>query len=128
MRTRLSRTTAPITWMLMLAFSVTLSASCTTEPAMTGAAMACCAAMGHACAKSGDEHDCCARGTSQIQQLLATKQRVDLTAPVLNSITAVILPPATLSDRQFSHVRHAVVTHPGPTRVPKYLLAASLLI
>ena len=128
MRKRLARSTAPITWTLILAFSVTLSASCTTEPAMTEAAMACCAAMGHECAKSGDEHDCCSRESSQVQQLLTTKQRVDLAAPAVKLITAVILPTATLSDRQFSHVHHAVVTHPAPTRVPKYLLASSLLI
>ena len=127
MRKRLTRWTAPVTWTLMLAFSAALAVSCTSEPAMTEAAMACCAAMGHDCATSGDEHDCCSRTTPQVQQLSA-KQRVAIAAPAQELIPVVVLPTATLSDRQYAHVRDAILPHPAPTRVPKYLLASSLLI
>lgn len=125
----LAHSTAPITWTLFVAMGVTFSVSCATAPITANAALACCTAMGHDCAKSDDDHDCCSSEAPQVDQFLASaKVGVAAAASAAETITALIFPPPASPHRHFGLVSYAFWGHPAPTRVPKYLLISTLLI
>lgn len=121
-----ARATRLITWALMVAFVVALSANCVTAADMTPAQKACCAAMGHDCGRVAKDHSCCKTESQQVEQFSAAK-RVTVPLPV-----AVVGPLAVLPDTLTSPL---IVLHErfegssaSPPGVPRYLLVSSLRI
>lgn len=127
MRKWMSRRARPIGWTLVVAFSVVLSASCTTDASMTEAEMACCEAMGHDCGPMANPEDCCSHDSGRVAQFLATAKTIPLAVPV-----AVLMPftlvPDTASAALRSDFAHTTDVSLKPSRVPKYLLDSTFLI
>lgn len=124
--TRATRTTRLITWVLMVAFVVMLSADCVTAKEMTPAQKACCAAMGHNCGAVAKEQGCCKVDSQQVEQFAAAK-RVTAPPPVVVVWPAAVLPETLTSSFVLRHVPLDSSSH-GPPGVPRYLLISFLLI
>jgi hypothetical protein len=126
MRQRITRTSRPIGWALILALAAALSVNCLMGTEMTEAQKACCEDMGQACGPVAQEQHCCLVESQRVQAF-ATAKRVSLPPPV-----TLIGPRASVPDA--AHL--SLVLHPNrfdrsapnPPGVPTYLLVSALLI
>lgn len=127
MRKAVERVSRPITWTLMVAFAVVLSANCLAGAEMTEAQKACCAAMGSECGHRAQDKSCCSTESPRIDQLTAAKS---IAIPLPDAVTGghlavfVEIPQQSLVDRG----HHFDGFTPKPPGVPRYLLASTLLI
>lgn len=126
MRQRITRTSRPVGWALILALAAALSVNCLMRPEMTEAQKACCEDMGQECGPVAQEQHCCLVESHRVQAF-ATAKRVSLPPPV-SLIGPLVGVPGTsqLSLVWYPHrVDHST---PKPPGVPTYLLISTLLI
>lgn len=116
----------PITWALIVAFAVALSADCLTGAEMTEAQMACCATMGSECGHRAQDKTCCSTESQPVDQVTAVKR---VTTPLPDAVFAPV--GVVVESPQYLPVARGHNFDgfaPKPPGVPRYLLVSALLI